>query len=308
MSKTASGHILVVGFSHFRPGFEQVFAGRDGRVFIDKETHWDKLSKRQRARRVQGYDLVHFFWARITLAEFLLFKLRHPRLRIILHFIGSDVTLMVEKKRRILEYRFYQRCGVELYADHQNLIDELAAHGLRANLLALTNTSLPAHDLPMPKAFSVLAYVPKGKERFYHLQAIEAAAAALPEVPFTIWRNDKQFSRPNMTARPYVANVMEELSRHSVFVRLTEHDGLPCTLLEALSCGRHVVWSFEHPHCHRARNGEELIAVLKQLQSASSFNAAGQAYVVQQYHLDRVRENFYRVWGVPDSGAPNEAV
>ncbi|MBN2354931.1 hypothetical protein JXO59_02400 [candidate division KSB1 bacterium] len=296
MSKTASENILVVGFAHFRQGFEHVFAGGEGMAYCDKESHWDKMTKWRRARMARRFRLIHFFWAKMTLAEFILIKAWRPRIRIILHFIGSDVSLIVAKKRRILEYRFYQWCGVAFYADHQNLVDELAAHGLRAELLVLANTPLQAHNLPMPDQFSVLAYVPGGKEKFYHLGAIEAAAAALPDVPFTIWRNDIKFARPNMSAKPFVKDVIEEFGRHTVFVRLTEHDGLPSTILEALSCGRQVVWSFDFPHCHRARTASELAAVLEKLKSRSGFNTAGQHYVLEQYNMDRVRENFHRAW------------
>ncbi len=298
MSRNASEKVLVVGFGYFRKGFEQIFGGRSGFAYCEKERHWDKWSLWQRARFARRFRIIHFFWARITLAEFLWLKLWNPTLRIILHFIGSDVTLVVAKKRRVWEYRFYQLCGVAFYADHIHLIEELAIQKIEARLLVLVNSDIKARSLPLPEKFSVLAYVPQGKEDFYHLDWIISAAEALPEVSFTIWRNDRKFEQSNIRIRGHISDVFAEMALHSVFVRLTEHDGLPCTLVEALSCGRQVIWSFAHPYCYRVNSADELIAVLKHLQHQAKFNAEGQAYVVQRYNVDRVREDFFHVWGI----------
>lgn len=289
--------VLVIGWTYFRTGFDFIFNGDAEFKYIGKENEWDKLTPWQRAKYARRFDVIHYFWAKVKMAEILLLKFRRSTANIILHFIGSDVTLICQKKRRIFEYKFYQALGAQIFADHQNLIDELDSIGIKAKLLTLVNANLEANEQPLPQSFSVLAYVPKNKERFYNLALIETAAERLPDIHFTVLRNDKKFIASNISSETYAENIIEEINRHHVFIRLTEHDGLPCTILEALSCARHVIWSFQHEHCYQASSVEELVQILTTLKQENSLNTKGKEFVLKNYSIDRIRKNFYEVWG-----------
>jgi len=296
MSNDESRKIAIIAYEHFRSGFSQMFKDAENLRFISKQDGWDRMNNWRRARTLRGCATAHFFWAHLEPFDYFLIKLLNPRIDLILHFIGSDV-LMVRKKNRLLRaYHRYQHAGVRLYADHDGLIEELAAMGLQAELLVLVNTVLTDHHRPLPKQFSVLAYVPRGHEDFYRLPMIEEAARRLPGVPFTVLRNDRRFALANLHSLPRTEDMIEEMNRHHVFLRLAEHDGLPCTLVEALSCARQVIWSYSHPHCHQAVSAEELVRILSNLRRKRRLNLAGQAYVLEHYNLAATRSHFFRVW------------
>jgi hypothetical protein len=296
MSNGEYKKIIVIAYEHFRSGFSGLFGDGRGFHFIPKQEGWDRMTNWRRAWSLRGCDTVHFFWAHLEPFDYFLIKLLNPRIDIILHFIGSDVLLIRKKSRLLRACRRYQRAGVRCYADHSGLIAELAAMGLRAKLLVLVNTVLTVHHQPLPKRFSVLAYVPRGHEDFYRLPLIEEAARRLPGVPFTILRNDRRFDLANLNSLPRTEDMIEEMNRHHVFLRLAEHDGLPCTLVEALSCARQVIWSFSHPHCHQAVSADDLVRILSDLQRKPRLNLAGQSYAIEHYNQTATRDHFLRVW------------
>jgi hypothetical protein len=289
--------VLVVGYAHFRQGFHAIFNGNPNAEYMEKENGWDKMTTGQRARYAKRFDVVHYFWAKVTLSEILRVKLRNFRIRIVFHFIGSDVLLVAAKRRKRLEYAFYQCLGIRMFADFQKCADELIELGLRAQWLPFVNLVLEDFEKPLPETFSAIAYAPADKETFYRLDWILEAAGRLPDIPFTVFPNDAQTGLPNVRCVRRFENVLDAMNDHSVFLRLPRHDGLPSTVLEALSCARHVVWTFDHPFCRRAGDAEELIRALSELKAENRPNREGKSYAIETYRIDSLRSRYRQIWG-----------
>ncbi len=302
MKRKSGPKVLVVGYRHFRPGFLALFGGNPGAEYADKEGTWDRMSRKQRARYAGRFDLIHYFWAKVTLSEILRIKRRRPGIRIIFHFIGSDVLIVGEKWRRRVEYGLYRCMGARMFADDPSCVLELGEMGLPCRWLPFVNGPLEDRERPLPKAFSAIAYVPENNESFYRLDWILEAARRLPDIRFTVFPNDgasgfREGDRPpNVRFAGRLEDVPEAMAGHSVFLRLPRHDGLPSTLLEALSCARQVIWTHSHPFCHRARDAEELIRLLKKMKAENRPNRGGKSHVLKTYSIDALRPQYEQIW------------
>jgi glycosyltransferase involved in cell wall biosynthesis len=86
--------------------------------------------------------------------------------------------------------------------------------------------------------------------------------------------------------------------KSSVLVRLVEHDGTGLTAVEALSRGRHVIYSFPLPHTLRVAWGDNdaLSRILSGLLNLHKrgllrLNTAGRSYAEKHYDHERCMED-----------------
>jgi hypothetical protein len=248
------------------------------------------------------FDVIHYFWAKVKLSEILRIRRRRPGIRIVFHFVGSDVLLVAEKRRRRIEYALHRAMGVRMFADHPDCVRELNAMRLKARWLPFVNHPVKDREKPLPKKFSAIAYVPRGSESFYRLEWILDAARRLPGIAFTVFPNGgaPEFQDtgglPNVRFAGHLEDVPEAMARHSVFLRLPRHDGLPSTLIEALSCARQVIWTHDHPHCHRVGGAEELVRLLRKLKAENRPNREGKSYVLRTYPIAALRSRYALIW------------
>jgi glycosyltransferase involved in cell wall biosynthesis len=326
--------VLVVGYRHFRPGFTALFDGNPNAEYAEKEGVWDRMSRKQRARFAARFDVIHYFWAKVPLSEILRIRCRRPGIRIIFHFIGSDVLLVAEKRRRRIEYALHRAMGVLMFADHTDCVRELNAMRLKARWLPFVNHPVTDREKPLPETFSAIAYVPCGNESFYRLDWVLDAAGRLPEIPFTVFPDggargpesgagagpgsepgagpgsepgagpgsgagagiEKGIGPANVRFAGRLDDVPAEMARHSVFLRLPRHDGLPSTLIEALTCARQVIWTFHHPFCHRVGGADELVRLLQKLKAENRPNREGKSYVLKTYPIGELRSQYSLIW------------
>jgi hypothetical protein len=128
---------------------------------------------------------------------------------------------------------------------------ELAALGVSANVaqIACFSDEQRARVIRWPAQFSVLTYIGKGRERFYGFDKIINMAQEFPSIPFRVagisdWPGPIP---PNLHLLGWVKNMEEEYEKCVLFLRLTEHDGLAFSVLEAFSYGRYVAYSHNFP-------------------------------------------------------------
>ena len=74
----------------------------------------------------------------------------------------------------------------------------------------------------------------------------------------------------------------------SMLLRLTPHDGLPKMVLEALACGRSVVWNHPFPHCTLARTDAEVEAALIEQGRRRSPQEEASLFVRSEYAPQRM--------------------
>lgn len=142
--------------------------------------------------------------------------------------------------------------------------------------------------------FSVLSYAGKGRENFYGIDKIIATAAILPEIEFLIVGTNGEgleyHGLKNIKFFGWIPKQeMNELYVKSiVMARLTEHDGLSYSVLEALHNKLVVLFSYDYPNTIKINTTEELTDALKNLyeqwlKGQLSINDDGYNFVYREF-------------------------
>lgn len=268
---------------------------------------WARGSVAQRLRRIAARDLVHFYWSRRVRIEEVLFA-RYHGVAVAYSFIGSDVQRL---GRAPAWKRARTRLGIRLAqavtANAPWLVDELAALGIRARLLLAAYVRKPEQVHPLPPRPTVLTYIAEGREAFYGLPTVLELARKRLDAEFHVvgTRGKNAGNTPgNVVFHGWVQELAPYLRRCTVFLRLTEHDGLARSVLEALSECRHVIWTYEHPYCRTARTAEECAVCLGELLDRPALNEDGGKYVWEQYAKDKVVKGILDLYDALAKGRP----
>jgi len=223
---------------------------------------WDARFAAHPGRSVGGWlrllplvaraDIVYLIGSRIDRGcpqEWLLRLRRRP---LVIHWVGTDVQIALEEAARgnaseIIVHRPMHWC------DAPWLVSELEELGARAEYVPLPITGLAAEGPPLPDRFRVLLYLPVDAfdREVFDMETLLALPTALPEIDFVLIPSTQEtLPSPlpaNVTAPGWVDD-MDALYRDvAVVVRLTSHDGTSFMVLEALSRGRQVIWTFAMP-------------------------------------------------------------
>jgi hypothetical protein len=257
--------------------------------FVDV-AEWKYYSLVRRVHMLKAHDLAHFYWGRhIKIAEVL--TCRCSGTRIVYTFVGSDVLRLQSLPRwKQARARLGLREADCITAVSPWLCAELRDLGIAACAVPFAIVQKPTRVAPLPKRFTLLSYVPVGKERFYGWETIEKLARDLPDADFSIVGHDGT-GLPKLTNVRYhgwVDAVGPFIERASALVRPTYHDGLARTVLEALSHSRHVFWTYDYPHCHTIRDYESLLADIRTLREHPSLNEAGGHYAWERFSQERI--------------------
>jgi glycosyltransferase involved in cell wall biosynthesis len=170
-----------------------------------------------------------------------------------------------------------------------NLAEELSRLGVETEVVPLVSEMI-GEVVPLPKLFTVLAYLPEGRGEFYGAPVVYELAARHPSWRFLILGRAptaRGLSLPNVTEFDRWLDMHEVYPEVSALVRPTAHDGLPRMVLEALSWGRYVVFSRPFPHCLLGQTKDEVEAALVELCTRSEPNHAGSRHVHENYTHER---------------------
>ncbi len=200
------------------------------------------------------------------------------RKRLVLHWVGSDVLWA----RRDFEAGRLSRRVAERavhWADAPWLAEELGALGIAAEERPLPVPIAWGEPVPLPEAFRVLVYLPERPGGAYDVEGTLAVIRALPDVPFLIAGGFvPPVPLPNAEALGFVRTMADVYHRTSVLLRLTHHDGLSHSVVEALSFGRYVVWTYPLPGVVRVSGPAEAAAAIARLRAeARGLNERGVA-------------------------------
>ena len=204
------------------------------------------------------------------------------RRRVALFWIGTDVLHAGSTHRRWAS-RIQRLVDLNLTVSG-DLRDELLALGIRSQVVPIVPDLSTIGVVPQPEAPTVLSYIPPVEHLFYGSELVRDLARRLPDMPFVVvggWRDPA--AAPNLECLGLVADMAPVYRRCSVLLRLTQHDGLPKMLLEALAYGRQIVWTHPFPHCHLARSPAEARELLLALARDRQPNLGGAQYVQEHY-------------------------
>lgn len=217
----------------------------------------------------------------------LMARLRRP---ILMHWVGSDVVAALrEHAAGRVSARLLRATH---WADAPWLVDELAPVGLRATGHPLPIPTAIGVPIPLPSDFRVLLYLPARPHPAHDEASALEVVRALPGVSFVVVGG---FQPPdplaNLDARGYLPDLAPVYRETVALLRLVRHDGMSHSIIEALSFGRHALWSYPFPGVVRVCGAAEAIAAIRDLQlrfdaGTLGLNDAGAGEVTHRYRWD----------------------
>lgn len=134
------------------------------------------------------------------------------------------------------------------------------------------STDSEVRTKPLPPA--ILAYLLNGRQEFYGLSYVRAAALAFPEVPFIVVGDDTHLlgDLPNVESLGFVKDLSPVWARTGCLMRLTEHDSAPRMIETALSLGCYVIFNKPKEGCWLARTQTEVRQAVERFSAATTRN------------------------------------
>jgi glycosyltransferase involved in cell wall biosynthesis len=283
--------VLVHGLVYFGQVFADFMSGEgwDFQYFPDQGI--GNLASMTNALR--DCDLVYQIGGRVTVGRFLRTAKLFGREHIVMHWVGSDA---VEQKPDALLGKLHPWIlnGIHHWADSEWIQKEVGMLGISSALVPLPSPRIPDCPSPLPENFCVMVYVPSvERSELYGLDMILEAARQLPEIQFElVGLRDGPVADPpaNIIFHNRIRDLREFYARASVVWRPARHDGLSWMVLESLGHGRHVLWTYPFPGCHRADSAAEAIVHILRLHELHK----GKNLRVNQEGVDYIAASEYR--------------
>jgi hypothetical protein len=154
-------------------------------------------------------------------------------------WIGSDVSFHAPSASDAVISRAWHWCVAPW------LQEELAELSIAADTVRLTPPPFPDPVPDLPEVFTVLAYTPEDRCDLYGREFVLTLARRCPGVRFMLLAAVSDESLPaNVTSLGQRDDIGAVLSDTTLYLRPTAHDGLSNLVLEALSYGRYVLWTY----------------------------------------------------------------
>lgn len=254
-------------------------------------------------RDLRKADLLFLWGARISYGKFLRAARLLNKRKVVMFWAGSDVLgAQVQFAEGKLERWIAEKTH---WAGAPWLAEEIRALGLKCEFVPITWVPAVKRPHPLPEHFSVLVYLPSAEQAsLYGLERILKVSRSLPHIGFELVGlavGQVLDPPPNLRIRGRIENMNEVYSRASVYWRPVAHDGLSFMALEAMSHGRHVIWSYPFPHCSHSPNAESDRAEIVRLhdlyeRGLLKLNEPAIALVSERFSVDSIRRDYLRRW------------
>lgn len=212
--------------------------------------------------------------------------------KIIMHWVGSDVLKAKDAAQKgFFDQKFINK--TKHLAVVNWLAEELAVMNIKAQLKYIASCRVELTIKPLPKIFTILTYIGKGREEFYGMNYIISLAKDFPELPINVVGIDT-YKTPlpsNIRLLGWVKDMDSLYNQCTIFVRLPEHDGLGYSVIEALSKGRYVALSNKFPETFYIKNSDDLKKVIMDLMHKHNENNLD----INRKGIDFVHKNFNEV-------------
>lgn len=224
----------------------------------------------------QCYGVTHPFVARqLALATFL-------GCPVVRKWSGTDVwnclhTPTIREDARRLD----RLVASNVTSEHPGLVSELESIGIQAKLTSqVTTRPLPSLEEPLAALGSnVMIYLPDGRHDFYNRQLMAAVIESNPDLPFCVVADESHSlaAYSNVQSIGWVPDLEGIWPDVGVVLRITEHDGLSRTVVEALVRGRIVIHNQHVPGVWYANDLPSVNACLQRFRQSIGDNRHGRA-------------------------------
>jgi glycosyltransferase involved in cell wall biosynthesis len=223
-----------------------------------------------------------------------------PKGKIVLHWCGSDVLNVIRDFKNGSYNKKFLLKAIHL-AGAPWLAAELKQIGIYAEVIPLVSLQLFEDPPPLPTKFRLLVYLTTDKPIFYGRSVIYKLAEEMPDVEFLIvGSNAEDHPKPpqNLSFMGYVKDMKEIYSQVTALIRFTEHDGFSFMVIEALSAGRYVFWTYPLEGVIQVKSYEQLkneVIRLKKdfLDGDLGLNSEGLRAVRNKYNPKEFYEKLY---------------
>ena len=275
--------IAVAGTRWARRAHELLLSAGATAYLVEPAPSHSLLQRARVHRDLLGADVVLGIHGRARLGplERLAIGLGRPKA---VEWVGTDVL------EHAASAEGFTRESVWNWCESSWISDELQEAGFDdVDVVPLTCTLFPDEVPPLPERFRVVAYTPEGRHEFYGLPFVVELARRLPHVQFDLLATNGPSDLPaNVCPRGWVEDMDEVLRACTVYLRPVAHDGVSHTVLEALSYGRYVFWTYAFPGVAKIDDLDEVERSIRDLAAAHetgtlSLNLDGRASVEERF-------------------------
>jgi len=255
-------------------------------------------------RDLRNCDLVFNWAARIDMGRFLWAARLLGAPRFVFFWCGSDV---LRAKKIVATGKADPWIARHIHwAASPTLAQEVRSLGLACEFVQASFVEVVPNPTPLPKEFSVLVFLPRADlAELYGWDRIVEVARALPTVRFNlVGLHQGQFLQapPNVKVHYRTNGLAGVYEQTTVLWRPVRHDaGMSFMVLEALSHGRHVLYTYPIAGAVQVENAGQAKQQLEHLRAlyesgALSLNYAGMQAVRRTYARDVVRRELHKRW------------
>jgi len=225
--------------------------------------------------------------------------------QLVQHFIGSDVT------DAIADFKSNKHSSRLMESSRYFTEIDWVSREVEFNLPLTTEiVGLPiitesyfqvSHVNRKSENLTILCYIGRGKEQFYGIEKLIEVSRIARNVDFivigSICSEYHNCSPPNIRYLGWVDSPQELMMASDIYLRFTEHDGLPFSVIEALACSKFVIYNHVLPECNYAQTVEEVIeeiALLKLRIDNGQVNKCGRKYSISEYSTVPSSKKIYK--------------
>jgi len=252
--------VLIIGLPLFAKKLAaDLNAADSSNKYVFCDTYYSYAGKLKFLFHLPSADIVHSINGTNYGSKTFELTLRKNK-KLMMHWVGTDVL----KSAKNLENNLVNKGFVENashFCEPMWIKEELAQIGVNARLLTFTALDVAKGNIRgKPPAFSVLSYIGDNREVFYGVDNLLRLAGDYPDITFNIVgaRLEKYNVPDNVNVLGWVNNLDELYRENILYLRLTEHDGLSNSVLEAMSMGCHIFWTSKFPNTRYVSGYESL--------------------------------------------------
>ncbi|WP_061007842.1 glycosyltransferase [Vibrio sp. CUB2] len=224
------------------------------------------------------------------------------RRKVYIEWIGSDVIDL---------RKFYSKCRARLISKLatnlcecdwiQRELRELSVDskvGPYITFSSLFNTEKEKETLP--GKLIVTTYAPKGNERLYNLDLIIDTFKGQSDMELNVVAHDGENFDKSDSVKFHgwldKSDLNNLYDNTDVFVRMTSHDGLSYSVLEAMSRKMQVIFTYDYPNTNRVSTKDDLAEILKKYVNKKKngediINHKGSDFIKDNFVNSKLSEN-----------------
>lgn len=193
------------------------------------------------------YELVYLLGFFPSMADHCGQVFQNARGRKVIHWIGSDIWQMqqADLRTRHTLLSFFEGSDITHLCEADFTKQELKELGINAQVVPIPPRFFYKAN-PLPKKFTVAVYMPNVNQSFYLPEVCKKVTELLPNIEFKFFGDDNNKGKiGNLEYMGKVTDMQKLIDQCSAIMRLTIHDGLPLSVIEFISAGRHALTSCE---------------------------------------------------------------